>query len=276
VPPVTTPVVTVPAVTTPAVRVPPPARPAPRAPAPQVPSIPAPPQSSAPHVGATGGATARSGARSRVGGAETSREQTSRLRLARDRRTVVIPVPRPARVELEVRELSPECRLVRRFRAHVHRGSNRLRLRNHALTPGTYTIEARSLRTGRVLAHARLVVGNAASRAADSCGGATSTAGVSRPGNPPAAARRRSSDPKATKPPRHQRGVLGARFGWTALSRAEDVPVWVYGLLALAVGLLAAGAALPKSEPRSLSASLMIGSVGAAILLGLTIAFALG
>jgi hypothetical protein len=60
------------------------------------------------------------------------------------------------------------------------------------------------------------------------------------------------------------------------LPGVDGVPLWIYGLLALAVGLLAAGAALPKGEPRGLSASLLVGSVGAAILLGLTIAFSLG
>lgn len=70
--------------------------------------------------------------------------------------------------------------------------------------------------------------------------------------------------------------MLGARFGREALSRAEDVPLWVYGLLALAVGLLGAAAALPKQRPRGLSLSLLAGTIGAAILLGLTIAYSLG
>ena len=70
--------------------------------------------------------------------------------------------------------------------------------------------------------------------------------------------------------------MLGAKFGKALLSGTNGVPLWVYGLLALAVGLLAAAAAFPKREPRGLSTSLLVGSVGAAILLGLTIVFALG
>jgi len=70
--------------------------------------------------------------------------------------------------------------------------------------------------------------------------------------------------------------VLGTKFGRAALSGVDGVPLWIYGLLVLAVGLLTAAGALPKAEPRGLSASLLIGSIGAAILLGLTIAFSLG
>jgi hypothetical protein len=70
--------------------------------------------------------------------------------------------------------------------------------------------------------------------------------------------------------------VLGARFGRAALTGAEDVPLWVYGLLALAVGLLGAGVALGKTRPGKLAAPLLAGSAGAAILLALTIVYALG
>ena len=55
------------------------------------------------------------------------------------------------------------------------------------------------------------------------------------------------------------------------LSLAEDVPLWVYVLLAFAIALLGAAAALPKSETAGLSASLLLGLVGATILLGLTL-----
>ena len=47
-------------------------------------------------------------------------------------------------------------------------------------------------------------------------------------------------------------------------------------MLGLAVALLVAAAFLPKSETVGLSASLLLGLVGAAILLGLTIVYALG
>ena len=70
--------------------------------------------------------------------------------------------------------------------------------------------------------------------------------------------------------------MLGTKFGKGVLASAGDVPIWVYGLLALAVGLLAAAAALPKADSRGLSTSLLVGSVGAGILLALTIVFSLG
>ncbi len=54
----------------------------------------------------------------------------------------------------------------------------------------------------------------------------------------------------------------------------RTVPLWVFGLLALGVALLAAAASLPKSETVGLSASLLVGLVGASILLGLTITYA--
>jgi len=70
--------------------------------------------------------------------------------------------------------------------------------------------------------------------------------------------------------------VLGTKFGRVVLGGADDIPVWVYGLLALAAGLLGAAAAMPKGRPGGLSASLLAGVLGAAILLGLTIVYALG
>jgi hypothetical protein len=70
--------------------------------------------------------------------------------------------------------------------------------------------------------------------------------------------------------------VLGTKFARRAFSVADDAAVWTYGLLAVAVGLLAAAAALPKGHSLGLSGSLVLGLVGTAILLGLTIAYALG
>jgi hypothetical protein len=73
------------------------------------------------------------------------------------------------------------------------------------------------------------------------------------------------------QPTRH-RGVLGARFGKAAFSAADDVPLWVYVLLALAIALLGAAAFLPGTEPAGFSARLVLGVVGVAILVGFTIA----
>ena len=148
-------------------------------------------------------------------------------------------------------------------------------------------VVARSVPEDRIVGRARLVVpvhkrrGRIrASREADSCGTGTSLGlgSVSSLGSPPPPAGALSKTPGSEKPerPTHHRGVLGAKFGKALVSGADGVPLWIYGLLALAVGLLAAAAALPKAEPRGLSTSLLVGSVGAAILLGLTIVFALG
>jgi hypothetical protein len=203
------------------------------------------------------------------------------------RRTIVIALNRPGLVELSVREVAPRCRLVRRYRVHGHRGVNRLRLRR--LTPGTYVVVARSVREGRIVGRKRLVVADRkrnrelrATREADSCDPGTSVGNVSTAGEPPAGASHETPSSNGRERSAHHGGVLGAKFGKVGkvgkalLSNADGVPLWVYGLLALAVGLLGAAAALPKGEPRGLSTSLLIGSVGAAILLGLTIVFALG
>jgi hypothetical protein len=66
--------------------------------------------------------------------------------------------------------------------------------------------------------------------------------------------------------------VLGARFGKAAFSLADEVPLSVYVLLALAIALLGAAAFLPRTEPPGFPARLVLGVVGVAILVGLTIA----
>jgi hypothetical protein len=202
---------------------------------------------------------------------------------------LVIALPRAGLVELAVQQVAPDCRLVGQYRVRGHRGVNRLRLRaqvgRHRLTPGTYVVVVRSVPEDRIVGRAKLVVPAhtrkgkiRASREADSCRPATSLGNVSSPGPPPPPAGARSRTPGSKKPdrPTHHRGVLGAKFGKALLSAADSVPLWVYGLLAFAVGLLGAAATLPKAGARGLSASLLAGSVGAAILLGLTIAFSLG
>jgi hypothetical protein len=90
---------------------------------------------------------------------------------------------------------------------------------------------------------------------------------------PPAAAVPRST----SKPKRHRR-ALGARFAKGGLSlagTADDVPLWAYALVALAVALLAMAALLPRTKAQ-LSSALLFAFVGAAIILVLTIVYALG
>src|SRR5262245_38382323 len=276
VPPVSTPLVTTLAVTTPTLPGPPPA---PLPPAPPVtrviqPALQPPPPQPRGDSGPAG--VGRSTVEAGQGRAETSREQASRLRLARE--WFVLVLPRTSLVELAVHEVAPECRLVGRFRVHTRRGVNRVRLGRDPTTPGTYVVVARSLPAGRIVGRARFVIGKRTrnGRAVDSCRRGQGLGKAKSPGRPAAGASPRSHDPRAPKQAARQRGVLGTRFGKAVLAGADSVPLWLYGLLALAVGLLAAAAALPKAEPRGLSVSLLVGSIGAAILLGLTIAFSLG
>ena len=299
VPPVTTPVVTTPSVTTPTVPLPPQAPPAPKLRTVTPPAVP--PPSSAPHGGTTGdpgpaGAGESTDQTQEGGRAETSREQASRLRLARDWisrgphgerwTTLVFILRRPALVEFVVLEIAPDCRRIGRFRVRGHRGVNRVpvpsRVGREPLGPGTYRVVVQTLPAGRPVGRARFVVVDRASRGelraartADSCAQGSGV-GASNPARPPAGVLAAPAAPKSARHEAHHRGALGAKFRRAVLSGADAVPLWVYGLLALAVGLLAAAAALPKAQPRGLSASLLAGSVGAAILLGLTIAYSLG
>jgi uncharacterized protein YbjT (DUF2867 family) len=72
---------------------------------------------------------------------------------------------------------------------------------------------------------------------------------------------------------RHRRRINSLGPSWVSVARSD----WVYVLLALAIALLGAAASLPKSEiAGGLSASLLLRLVGATILLGLTIVYALG
>ena len=274
VPPVTVPPATTPAVTTPTVPIPPQVPPPPARTTTAVDAQPPPSQprddSGPAGVGRSSG-EANQGAR-----VETSREQASRLRLAR--MWFVVVLPGPSLVELAVNEVAPECRLVRRFRVRAHRGANRVRLARHPLGPGAYVVVARALPTGRIVGRARFAIGDRARSggAADSCRREQGLGSASSPGRPPAGALPAAADPKQKQRSAHHRGVLGTKFGKGVLASAGGVPLWVYGLLALAVGLLAAAAALPKADSRGLSASLLAGSVGAGILLALTIVFSLG
>ena len=243
VPPVTTPATTTPAVSTPTVTLPSQGLP-PRAP--DIAPRPAPRTSKGSQP--AGQPTTEN---SRVGRVETSREHASRLRLARDwisyggpqrqrRTTLLFVLRRPALVELVLRQVAPDCRRVGRLRVRGHRGVNRLRLRTrigrHALAPGTYTVVARALPSGRTIGHARLIVVDRASkreiraaRGADSCGGKAEVGNAAS---------------ELTRPP------AGA----------------------LAIALLGAAAFLPKTEPEGFSTRLVLGVVGVAILVGFTIA----
>jgi hypothetical protein len=309
-PTVTLPTVTTPTVTVPPVPPPPPVPPAPPAPitVPSVtlPSAHPPPPGHAGGGGTSGGgagsAGAGSGAAGQSGGTSSGRAAGSgtsgvyRFHLARDwvsrrgshrRTTLLFTLRKPAFVEFLVLQVAPDCRPVGRFRVRGHRGVNRVRIParigRKPLAPGTYKVVARAIPGGRTVGRTRLVVVDRANRGqiraarnANSCG-PTSSVGASDPARPlpPAGALSDPAQPKGARHPARHHGVLGARFGRAALSAADDVPLWVFGLLAAGVALLAAAASLPKSETVGLSASILLGAVGATILLGLTITYAL-
>src|SRR5262245_11922939 len=245
------------------------------------PAVPPPPLASS--GGTTGGSDSSSSGRTDAqgGGSETSREQASRLRPAlrvnESRTTLVVVLRKPALVELVVREVAPDCRGIGRFRVPGRRGVNRIRFRRlgrDPLGPGTYTVVARALPSGRAVGRARFVVADHLIRA-DACAGSDVQQASGSP-QPPAGALPLGNEAKTTRDPIRHRGVLGAKVGRGAFPAAADIPLWVYGLLALAVGMLVAAASLPEGGGLGLSESLRLALVGAGILLGLAIAFVLG
>src|SRR5262245_54903781 len=281
VPPVTTPVVTTPVVTTPTAPLPPQAPSVPNVTGGTPPAVPPPPLAFS--GGTTGGSDSSSSGRTDAqgGGSETSREQASRLRPAlrvnESRTTLVVVLRKPALVELVVREVAPDCRGIGRFRVPGRRGVNRIRFRRlgrDPLGPGTYTVVARALPSGRAVGRARFVVADHAIRA-DACAGSDVQQASGSP-QPLAGALALGNEAKTTPDPIRHRGVLGAKVGRGAFPAAADIPLWVYGLLALAVGMLVAAASLPEGGGLGLSESLRLALVGAGILLGLAIAFVLG
>ena len=207
----------------------------------------------------------------------------------KQRTTLLFTLRNPALVGFVVVQVAPDCRRIGSFRVRGHRGVNRVRLDNrigrHVLGPGTYELVTRPHPNTRKVTATRLVVVRGstrreirAARSAFACPTAPSSVykvAFGPTGTLPARPPDKPRGQHQAKPKRHT-GVLGKKFGRALLSGVDDVPIWVYGLLAVAVGLLGAAAALPKAQPRGLSASLLAGSVGAAILLGLTIAYSLG
>jgi len=206
----------------------------------------------------------------------------------KQRTTLLFTLRDRALVEFVVVQVAPECRRIGSFRVRGHRGVNRVRLDDrvgrHVLGPGTYELVTRPGPNTLKVTGARLVVVRGSSRReirtarhAFTCPTSPSavyTLAFGPTGTLPTKPADKPRGQRHPRPARHK-GVLGARFG-SVLSGADDVPIWVYGLLALAVGLLGAAAAMPKRRTGGLSASLLAGSVGAAILLGLTIVYSLG
>jgi hypothetical protein len=314
-PTVTTPTVTTPSVPQPPQAPPPPTVPGVTLPSlPSHPSLPGTGGSESRNGGGgTGGGSSGGGAAAGgTGGAQSSGmsvespragaslARVHHLHLARDwiavsgpkrerRTTLVFVLHGRTVVELVVVQVAPHCRRIGRFRVRGHRGVNRVplggRIGRHSLSPGTYRIVARTLPGGRKVVDTRLVVVRSASRdeiraarGANACAradvsGSGSSSGALDPtgGGPPGAA----GPAKRTAQPVRHRGVLGAKFARRALSAVDRVPLWLQVLSGLAVALLVAAALFPKARPGGLSASLAFGLTGAAVLLLVTIAYAL-
>ena len=264
----------------------------------------------------TGGSGASSPTtESRASGSAAPRTTASRvyrLHLSRDwvayhgpRRhrhtTVVFTLRKPAVVEFLVLEVAPDCRRVARFRVAGLPGVNRVRLGPRVghkfLRPGSYRLLARTLPAGRKVVDARLVVVSrasrseiAAARGAYACSfgtssgfGAEAGAGASASGGPAAGGSGTTGKQAASqgkKPASRHHGVLGARFAHQAVKAAENVPLWLYLLLGLAIMLLALAALPLRAAPKRAAGLLarrraVLALVGAAALVVVTVAYTL-
>ena len=156
------------------------------------------------------------------------------------------------------------------------------RIGRRSLSPGTYRIVARTLPGGQKVVDTRLVVVRhanrrklRAARGANACPAATVSGSSWAFGtSDPAAGSRAREREKAGQSGRRS-GVLGAKFAGDAVSAVKRVPFWLVLVAGISVALLVIAAALPKAAPVGLAASLVVGMVGAAALLLVTIAFTL-
>ena len=214
---------------------------------------------------------------------------------------LVFVLGRRSLVEFIVMEIAPNCRRVGRFRALGEAGINlvsfRGRMGGRALGPGTYRIMARSVPGGRALVDTKLVIVSspstdkiASGRSANACASKSSgqstfsslSSSGSTPVTPTAATPRAGAGDKAgdRAAPDRDQGVLGAKFT-RAVDAVKGIPLWLFVLLGLAIAILAV-AALPLRAAPTRQAALglahhrgAVALTGAAVLLAVTVAFAL-
>jgi hypothetical protein len=181
--------------------------------------------------------------------------------------------------------VAPDCRRVGRFRVNGRAGTNRVRFRGRingrALRPGTYMIRARALPArGKTLAETKLVIFKgrplpeelAAAQASNTCGGsddgaasssslgdgAGATGSADNGGKLQVSRRGEGSEPirvgrfKDKTPP----GVLGVRFT-RAADAVKEVPAFLFVLLGIAIGLLAAAAMPLRFVPSARMAAVL-------------------
>jgi len=209
---------------------------------------------------------------------------------------LVFVLKRATIVEFVVFQVAPDCRRIGRFRVAGRPGVNRVRFRGRVgrrvLGPGTYRIRARTLPRGRALVDTELVVVArpereriASGRGANACRSRmpwqSSSSTASGTGKPSAAVSGARGNVDQRARPSRSHGVLGARFAKTAVDALTNIPAWLFGLLGLAIALLAV-AALPLRATRRRGAAAALahhrGTValaGAGMLIAVTVAYAL-
>jgi hypothetical protein len=204
---------------------------------------------------------------------------------------------KPALVEFVVQRVWPDCRRVTRFRVHGAKGLNRVRIRPRiggvTLGPGAYKIQARTLPAGTRVADARLVVVRRANRneidslrRANACAGgagrdqdqAAAIASARAGGRGSAAPE--PPQPAAKTPPSRSHSVLGERFTRRAVDAVEGIPLWVFGLVGIAIALLAIAATPLRAAPGALAGALarrraLVALAGAGALVAATVVFVL-
>ena len=230
-------------------------------------------------------------------GGQTSREQASRLRLARDwiahrgadgkrRTTLVFILRRPALIEFVVLQVAPDCRRIGRFRVRGHRGVNRVQV-----PTGSVANRWRPGRTGSWRERFR---------PAERSGARGSSSSIARAGRDPSGpesgllraeleCRERQTpldhrpELSASRPGRRAHGTLYATTECSERGspRAPSSPPKTFrsgstSWLASRSRCSERRRLYPKTENVGLSASLLLGLVGATILLGLTITYAFG
>jgi hypothetical protein len=339
VPPVTVPTVTVPTVTVPTLPVPTSPAPAPPpAPVttPTVPPLPAAPvQTTAPagavttattlaspavtgasgspldrasRNGSNGSSSSDSAGSSRDGGPDRSGlrgVKSSRTWIAttgpkrRRHTTLTFTLSRAATVVFTVRQVSPVCRIAKRFTVKGHAGRNRVRVPAGAnqdqLGPGTYRISARTP-TGELIRRVTIVVVDgervpsraelAAARTSNVCAAATSFAAAdvsTGASNQPV---QRAFSPGTTRsasgPDSGTSSHPWAALGTTVEQAAQAVRPLLVALLALSILLLGV-ASLPRTAvPEARTGDLLarhrteIAGLGAAAFVAVLITFLLG
>jgi hypothetical protein len=213
--------------------------------------------------------------------------------------TLTFSLSRAATVVFTVRQISPLCRIAKRFTVKGHAGRNRVRVPAGAnpgqLGPGTYSISART-RKGELIRRVTIVVVDgarvpsrdelAAARTSNVCAAATSFAAAdvsTGASNQPV---QRALSPGTTRsasgPDSGTSSSSGAVLGSTVEKAARTIRPLLVALLALAILLLGV-ASLPRmAVPEARTGDLLarhrteIAGLGAAAFVAVLITFLLG